>query len=341
MEQVYFPGWDNPHAIKIVESDGFKKVLIEGRTYFSWPCEDKALQRIAIVQLYESKLVKREDLARLFGIHKKVISRYLANFARDGLSGLISQQRGPKSSWKLKPRVRGKILLISLKQGVLEYKDIQKRLEDWGESVSIPSIRQVLLENGLVKEGVSDFDTPTEQRDFWDGTNQEAQLYLNFGLVNNREKEESENAVDDEKDCEITDAAYDFYPGFELKAKRHYSPAQRIYLNQLEWGDYNTYIGGLLFVPLLQQYSYLPTIKKLVKIKAYEGYTLDELCLTLFYFDAFDYRSMEDFKRAYPEEFGMLISRSCSPSLWTLRRFLHKVKEQQISEKLIDEFSLL
>lgn len=341
MKQECFPGWDNPHAIEIIESEGFKKVLIEGRTYFSWPCRDNASQRIAIVQLYESKLVKRKDLARLFGIHEKVISRYLANFARDGLAGLISQQRGPKGSWKLKPRVRSKILLIALKQGVFEYQDIQKRLEDWGESISIPSIRQVLLENGLVKEGVSGFDVPIEQQIFWDGSNQEAQLYLNFSSSGNREKVESENAIDDEKDCEVTDAAYDFYQDFELKAKRHYSPAQRRYLDQLEWGDYNTYIGGLLFVPLLRQYSYLPTIKKIVKIETYEGYTLEELCLTFFYFDIFNYRSMEDFKRAYPEEFGTLIGRGLSPSLFTLRRFLHRVKEQEVSEKLIDEFSLL
>ena len=56
MKQESFPGWDNPHAIEITESDGLKKVLIGGRTYFSWPSADEASQRIAIVQLHESKL---------------------------------------------------------------------------------------------------------------------------------------------------------------------------------------------------------------------------------------------------------------------------------------------
>ena len=36
---------------------------------------------------------------------------------------------------------------------------------------------------------------------------------------------------------------------------------------------------------------------------------------------------MEDFKRAYREEFGVLMGRTQSPSLFTLRRFLHKVRE--------------
>lgn len=49
---------------------------------------------------------------------------------------------------------------------------------------------------------------------------------------------------------------------------------------------------------------------------------------------------MEDFKRVYPEEFGILIGRSYSPSLFTLRRYLHKVRELDKSEKLIDEFGI-
>ena len=49
---------------------------------------------------------------------------------------------------------------------------------------------------------------------------------------------------------------------------------------------------------------------------------------------------MEDFKRAYPEEFGVLIGRSQSPSVFTLRRFLHKVRELGKSEVLIDEFAV-
>lgn len=341
MKQVYLPGWGNPHAIKVIESNGIKKVLVEGRPYLVWQCKDEASQRMAIVQLHELKLATRQEMAQIFGLHEKVIGRYLTNFARHGLEGLISQRSGPKERWKIKPRVRGKILLIALKQGVLEYKDIQKQLEEWGESVSVPSIRQVLLENGLVKEGISDLEAQIEQRDFFDGDNQDEQLYLSFGLVESRDNIESGNEVENKGDCESEHTGYDSCLGFEIKARRYYSPAQRIYLNQLERGDYNTYAGGLLFVPLLERYSYLPTIKKVVNIETYEGYSLEELCLTLFYFDTFNFHSMEDFKRAYPEEFGTLIGRSYSPSLFTLRRFLHRVKEQEVSEKLIDEFALL
>jgi len=50
---------------------------------------------------------------------------------------------------------------------------------------------------------------------------------------------------------------------------------------------------------------------------------------------------MEDFKRVYPEEFGLLMGRSSSPSHFTLRRFLHKVRTLAHSEELIEAFATL
>lgn len=119
-----------------------------------------------------------------------------------------------------------------------------------------------------------------------------------------------------------------------------YSPAQRVYLDGLEQGAYNAYAGGLLFVPLLARYDFLPTLSRVIRMATHEGYSLEELGLTLFYLDVFGFRSMEDFKRAYPEEFGLLMGRAQSPSLFTLRRFLHKVRKLGKGEELIDEFAL-
>ena len=48
---------------------------------------------------------------------------------------------------------------------------------------------------------------------------------------------------------------------------------------------------------------------------------------------------MEDFKRAYSEELGVLVGKGQSPSLFTLRRFLHKARELGRGEALIDEFA--
>jgi hypothetical protein len=120
----------------------------------------------------------------------------------------------------------------------------------------------------------------------------------------------------------------------------YYSPAQRVYLDRLEQGAYNAYAGGLLFAPLLARYNFLPTLNRVIAMATHEGYSLDELCLTLFYLDVFGFRSLEDFKRAYAEEFGVLMGRTQSPSLFTLRRFLHQVRKLGQGEALIDEFAL-
>src|SRR5205807_1542588 len=96
---------------------------------------------------------------------------------------------------------------------------------------------------------------------------------------------------------------------------------------------------GLLFAPLLARYQFIPTLSRIITTATHEGYSLAELALTLFYLDVFGFRSLEDFKRAYAEEFGVLMGRTQSPSLFTLRRFLHKVRKLGQGEALIDEFA--
>jgi hypothetical protein len=339
MKQAYFPWYEPAKKIEVIESDGIKNVLFNGKIYMSWASWDTALQRLVIAQLYNSQFLTQQDLSEAFNIHLNSVQKYVADFARDGLEGLISQRSGPRESWKLTAGVRAKILIIVLKQGILGYEAIQKRLEAWNEFVSIPSIRQVLLDNGFVKERISVGDIEFEQSALFD-TGNEKQLRLPFSdhrkLV--KRKESKLEVVDSViENREVNDLAAIEVP----RALRYYSHAQRRYLGQLEQGYYNAYAGGLLFAPLIEQYSFLPTLKRVIDISTHEGYSLEELCTTLFYLDVFGFRSLEDFKRVYPEEFGLLIGRSFSPSLFTLRRFLHRVRELDQGEKLIDEFALM
>jgi len=338
MKQAYFPWYQAPKKIELIESDGIKKVLLYGKIYMSWASWDTATQRMVIAQLHNCQFATQQELSEVFNIHRNSVQNYLTEFARDGLEGLITQRSGPRESWKLTADVRAKILIIALKQGILGYEAIQKRLEAWNEFVSIASIRQVLLENGFVDEKVRIGDIEFEQSSLFEPGN-ERQMRLPFNadwkLVKSKEsKLEVENKVVGNK--EVNDDTAIEVP----RALRYYSRAQRRYLGQLEQGYYNTYAGGLLFAPLLKQYSFIPTLKAVIDFATYEGYSFEELCTTLFYHDVFGFRSLEDFKRVYPEEFGLLIGRTTSPSLFTLRRFLHKVRELNKSEELIDEFAL-
>lgn len=339
MEQTYFRGHEWAKKIQVIESGGIKSVIVNRKVYMTWASWDTASQRMVIAQLYKARYGTQQDLSLVFGIHINTVQKYVADFTRDGLEGLITQRGGPRGRWKLTPGLRAKILILALKEGILGYEAIQERLELWHEHVSIPSIRQVLLENGFVHERVSVDDVEVKQTSFFDPHN-DGQLRLPFSYEVTSDKgseidiEVKRNRIENVK-----------VNSFELvqppRSLRYYSHAQRRYLNQLERGYYNAYAGGLLFAPLMEQCSFLPTLKQVINIPTYEGYSLEELCVTLFYFDVFSFRSMEDFKRVYPEEFGLLIGRSYSPSLYTLRRFLHKVRELDKSEKLIDEFALM
>jgi transposase len=293
----------------------------------SWASWDTACQRMVIAQLYNSQFATQQDLSEVFNIHLNSVQKYVADFARDGLEGLITQRSGPRESWKLTAGVRAKILIIALKQGILGYEAIQKRLEFWNEFVSIPSIRQVLLENGFVNERVRVDGMEFEQRLLFD-TGDDKQLRLPFSdhrksVRRKKSKIEVVNSIIENKEV-------DDFSSIEVpRALRYYSRAQRKYLGRLEQGYYNAYAGGLLFAPLLEQYSFVPTLKRVIGIATHEGYSFEELCTTLFYHDVFGFRSLEDFKRVYPEEFGLLIGRST------------KVRELNKSEELIDEFALM
>ena len=339
MKQAYFPWYEQPKKIEVIESGGIKSILLSGKIYMSWASWDTASQRMVIAQLYNSKFATQQDLSEVFDIHLNSVQKYVVDFKKDGLEGLITQRSGPRERWKLTAGVRAKILIIALKQGILGYEAIQKRLEAWNEFVSIPSIRQVLLENGFVNEIVSVGDIEFEQTSLFD-TGNKGQLQLSFSCHSKLGKgEESKiqvvNSVIENR--EVNDFAAIQAP----RALRYYSRAQRRYLGQLEQGYYNAYAGGLLFAPLIEQYLFIPTLKRVIDITTYDGYSFEELCITLFYLDVFGFRSLEDFKRVYPEEFGLLIGRSFSPSLFTLRRFLHKVRELNKSEELIDAFALM
>ena len=123
---------------------------------------------MAIVQLYQGKFATQEDLSRMFNLHINSVQKYVTDFTKDGIQGLAGQRSGPRESWKLTSRLRSKILLLALREGIIGYEAIQKRLEVWNERVSISSIRQVLLENGLVNERLDARSREVNQVGFFD-----------------------------------------------------------------------------------------------------------------------------------------------------------------------------
>ena len=150
MADVNFPGWKPEKTIHMVTGEGMTRLFVKGRLYMSWRCGDEECLRLAMVQLHQCGLGTEEELAAAFGRHANSVQRYLAGFAEGGVRGLLSERSGPKGPWKITAAVRAKILRIVLREGVWELEAIERRLaQDWHEVVSVPSIQQVLAENGL------------------------------------------------------------------------------------------------------------------------------------------------------------------------------------------------
>lgn len=342
MDELNFPGWQAPKSVEVVEADGTTRVLVKGQPYMSWPSGDEGCLRLAMVQLSQCGLGKQEDLADAFGRHITSLQRYVADFADQGTPGLMPERRGPKGAWKLTPGLRGKILWIVLRERIGKLEAIQQRLADaWQEEVSVPSIQQVLAENGLGEPIVPEGDAAAVQSELFEPP-PDTQLCLKLESGSgDRSPSTGSGSSEVEKGSgsQPSQAPGDDGSGWPREARRSYSRARRFYLDRLEQGEDNAYAGGLLLTPLLARYRFLPTLSKVITIPAHEGCSLEELALTLFYLDLFGFRSLEDFKRAYPEEFGVLMGRTHSPSLFTLRRFLHQVRELGKGEALIEAFA--
>jgi len=331
-------GEERVRRVEVLESGGEVCVLVDGLLYMRWEQGDEESQRMAMVQLHACEQATRDELAAAFGVHVNTLQKYITHYAQDGFGGLASRQRGPQGGWRLTAQRRGKIVTAAIRDGVESIDALQRRLyEQWGEDISRRSIRRVLEENGLLDAERPDAESRVEQGELFTFP---ADRQLDLGL-----------GVDDEADgwfadCEWLSGKKDpavggAVDGVDFPRKRcRYSSAQRVYFDRLEQGDYNAYAGGLLFAPLVQRYEFMSTLQRVIEISPHEGYSLNELCLTLLYADVFGFRSMEDFKRAYPEEFGVLIGRIQSPSVFTLRRFLHAVRELGKSETLIEEFAV-
>ena len=342
MADASFPGWQPEKTIRLVTCEGMTRVFVKRRLYMSWRCGDEECLRLAMVQLHQCGLGTEEELAAAFGRHVNSVQRYLAAFAEGGVRGLVSERSGPKGSWKITAAVRAKVLRIVLREGVWELEAIQRRLaQDWHEVVSVPSIQQVLAENGMGEPIAPGGDAAAVQRELFDPP-PDKQLWLRLDSGSgDRSPTTGFGSCEAEKGSESQPGQAPGGEGsaWQREARRSYSRAQRVYLDRLEQGEDNAYVGGLLLTPLLARYHFLPTLSQVITIPTHEGYSLEELGLTLFYLDLFGFRSLEDFKRAHPEEFGVLVGRAQSPSLFTLRRFLHQVRELGKGEALIEAFA--
>ena len=236
MRQKGFKGkdWGRRPRIRLIEDGKIMRLLVDNRPYMSWSSDDDISARLAIVQLSKLGLGTQEEIAKAFSIHEKSVYNHIQSFSKKGAYGLVPEKSGPKGSWKVNARLRSEILFIALNQGILEYEEIKRQLEERGDNVSIPSIRQVLLENGII-EMISLPDPRVQQAELFCSEDQE-QIYLDFGMDRKMSGTATKGKAQG-REAKLRD------PGVNntvsegiVRARKYYSQAQRIYLDQIENG---------------------------------------------------------------------------------------------------------
>ena len=76
MKQAYFPWYKAAKKIEVIESDGIKKVFLNGKLYMSWASWDTATQRMVIAQLHNCQFATQQDLCEVFNIHLNSVQKY-------------------------------------------------------------------------------------------------------------------------------------------------------------------------------------------------------------------------------------------------------------------------
>src|SRR5258707_4917093 len=175
----------------------------------------------------------------------------------------MAERRGPKGQWKMTAGLRGKILLVVLREGIWKLEAIRQGLaEAWQEVVSLPSIQQVLEENGLGEPPARGEESGVIQGELL-GREPERQLCLSLNGAGDERGagpagsggpgELSVSSVSEQGPEMAGDGgARDRDPGH----RPDYSTAQRIYFDQFEKGDYKGYSCGLRFVPSFERYRF-------------------------------------------------------------------------------------
>jgi len=111
----------------------------------------QALPRLQVVVAVGAKRLPQGEAARQWGVTRRPVPRWVADYRREGAAGLVSRRRGKPSNRRLQDPLRDHIRALR----VARYADFSPPLarEKWLEvpalEVSIETVRQLLTALGL------------------------------------------------------------------------------------------------------------------------------------------------------------------------------------------------
>lgn len=316
-------------------------------------------KRAAAVFLLQTKLGTYAEVAVLLEYSESMLYVIMRHYRDKGLLGLFKQKTGPRTP-KITPDIREYILTA---KGVTQNEIIQHIGQKFGTSLSQPMVHYVkqgkihaeqeqwftdeLLESLMARESDSSDCAQSEKAE--------------------QKKEEAPNADSTERiDSLTTPPAESEEPLGELEEHLVSSeelatvpaeirsdsdsiePRVAVLNINMRGADAKTslvssrYAGGYLLQPFLTQIDPSGLFRQAQEACGktmewcHHGFGLYRMMTTLIFLLWFRFSSIEDFKFAQPQEFGVLLGRNRAPSVKTLRRSFRSL----LDEDVIDSWML-
>ncbi len=137
--------------VKIINRRGQITVLCHKLPFMRYYEGDLATQKVAIIQLYRTRLAEQKQIARAFGIHPNTVNNLIRSYHKVKDLSFLQRRRGPKDNYSLTLRVKRVIYEeVSLSQGKLSENELAHLVSQRiGENISRASISKALREGGF------------------------------------------------------------------------------------------------------------------------------------------------------------------------------------------------
>ena len=85
--------------VKIINRRGQINILCHKLPFMRYYEKDLASEKVAIIQLYRTRLAEQKQLARAFGIHPNTVNNLIRSYHKVKDLSFLQKKRGPKDNY--------------------------------------------------------------------------------------------------------------------------------------------------------------------------------------------------------------------------------------------------
>ncbi|MBA7489478.1 hypothetical protein ES702_00012 [subsurface metagenome] len=314
--------------VKIINRRGQINILCHKLPFMRYYEKDLASEKVAIIQLYRTRLAEQKQLARAFGIHPNTVNNLIRSYHKVKDLSFLQKKRGPKDNYSLTPRVKRVIYEeISLSQGKLSENELAHLVSQRiGEDISRASISKALIEGGF-KNSLDD-DSSSQLELTFEEESDPNQLEFNFTWnsdnrsLNGKSKPNftQRNNNSDQKSLMLT-------------------RVDQFYLKRLSKGCICQYGGILIYNHLIEKLQFGSVMEEYLSSLNTRQINSKEICYSLLYGALLEVRSIGAFDRFFKKDFGILLGKPISFSGKTYRKFFDDMSSLNKTEEIMLSFA--